>query len=156
MNITAEYRERLIKRFEEKFITEPNSGCWLWVANIYTNGYGQIKINGRPVGAHRVSWELYRGRIPEDLCVLHKCDNPPCVNPDHLFLGTQADNVADQIKKGRLNPPYGERQGRAKLATSDILAIRDDLRTHKEIAAGYGIASSHVSDIKLRKKWRHL
>ena len=84
-------------RFENKYIPEPNSGCWLWVAGRMSNGYGGVMGNG----AHRTSWELYRGAIPEGLSVLHKCDVKICVNPDHLFLGTQADNLADMRGKNR-------------------------------------------------------
>ena len=146
----------MLARFEEKYIPEPNSGCWLWIANMYSNGYGQIKFNGRPRGAHRVSWQLHRGDIPEGLCVCHRCDNRACVNPDHLFLGTYADNVADQIAKGRLNPPRGERQGNSKLTANDVLAIRADPRTCREIAEDYGISNPHVSDIKNMKRWKHV
>lgn len=151
----------LMERFEDKFIPEPNSGCWLWIANAFPSGYGQIKAKGKPRLAHRVSWELYNGPIPEHdsyhgICVCHKCDNPSCVNPDHLFLGTQSDNVADQVKKGRTNPPKGESQVNAKLTEADVLAIRADPRTYREIAPDYGITHPHVSDIKNRKRWRHI
>lgn len=76
--------------------------CWTWIGARDANGYGRLSLPGRgTIGAHRVSWELHRGEIPDGLCVLHRCDNPPCVWPEHLFLGTHADNVADRIAKGR-------------------------------------------------------
>lgn len=92
----------LHSRFEAKFIPEPNSGCWLWVGSTIPDGYGYFSVaTNKNIGAHRVSWLLYRGSIPDGAHVLHRCDNPPCVNPDHLFLGDHAANVADRVAKGR-------------------------------------------------------
>ena len=94
----------LAVRFEQKYITEPNTGCWIWIAALSNKGYGKIGRGMRQDGhepAHRISWELNYGPIPEGLHVLHKCDNPPCVNPNHLFLGTHGDNMRDSVTKGR-------------------------------------------------------
>jgi hypothetical protein len=83
-----------------KVVTE--KGCWEWIGSKRHYGYGQVTFNGRPGRkAHRVAWELTRGKIPGDLCVLHRCDNTACINPDHLFLGTQLDNIQDMNAKGR-------------------------------------------------------
>ena len=102
---------------------EPNSGCWLWIGST-SHGYGQTNINGRPQRTHRVSYEYHIGPIPDDQCVLHKCDNPPCVNPSHLFLGSQQENLKDMKVKGR--GIKGEMQGQAKLKAKDIPYIRAD------------------------------
>ena len=94
----------LRERFERKFMPEPISGCWIWTGSLNKrhNGYGQIRIgDGKPLLAHRASYELHIGTIPDGMCVLHKCDVPCCVNPNHLFLGTHADNMRDCHSKGR-------------------------------------------------------
>jgi len=93
------------------YVPEPNSGCWLWLGSTRSNGYGTIKLGGgrgvrpRIIGAHRWSWELHRGPIPDGLQVNHHCDTRLCVNPDHLFLGTQHDNMVDACRKRRMNAP---------------------------------------------------
>lgn len=98
----------LVTKFEVKFTPEPNTGCWLWNGPHNLQGYGRFTISRkssigyRTQAAHRFSWLLYRGPIENDFWVLHKCDTPACVNPDHLFLGTRTDNVHDMAKKGRV------------------------------------------------------
>lgn len=89
-------------RFEEKYIPEPNSGCWLWTASLDGRGYGQIASHGRPIRAHRLSYELYCGEITDGMLVCHQCDTPSCVNPAHLFLGSHRENSQDALKKNRL------------------------------------------------------
>lgn len=91
--------ENLKDRFYGKI--KKTKTCWYWTACVSSFGYGQISVNGKSVGAHRISWEIHNGSILDGLHVLHKCDNPPCVNPDHLFLGTNKDNVEDRYVKGR-------------------------------------------------------
>lgn len=81
------------------------SACWEWVGARHTGGYGAISVNGHQERAHRVSWMIHHGEIPDGLWVLHRCDNPPCVNPAHLFVGSDADNLSDAIAKGRRLPP---------------------------------------------------
>jgi len=124
--------------------------CWLWTASTQNRGYGQFCIrHGIIVLAHRFSYELHRGAIPVNLCVLHRCDCKRCVNPEHLFLGTEADNTRDMILKGR-------QTHLAKLTTVEVFAIRNDPRKGCLIAALYNISSSTVSRIKLYKSWAHL
>ena len=88
-------------RFDAKWTPEPMSGCWLWTGTVDLKQYGRFSKQGRLCSAHRIAWELYRGSIPTDRNVLHRCDNPSCVNPDHLFLGTLTDNMRDMARKGR-------------------------------------------------------
>jgi hypothetical protein len=92
--------ESQLKRFEAKYIPEPNSGCWLWDASVNTAGYGQLNIEKRPRLAHRLAYEHYVGPIPEGMHVCHRCDVPACCNPNHLFIGTHLDNMRDMDAKG--------------------------------------------------------
>lgn len=146
-----------LERFEDKYIPEPNSGCWLWTASCYPNGYG---VFNSPRGnyAHRNSWVFYRGGIPNGMQVLHRCDNPICVNPDHLFLGTQADNIRDMDKKGRRARvgPQGERAPSAKLTEDQVRAIRSDERSRNVVAVEYGVRKSAIYKIRRRATWRHV
>lgn len=123
--------------------------CWNWIA--YTKGgYGAIRVGGRQKSAHRVSWELHNGSIGKGLWVLHRCDNPRCVNPAHLFLGTQVDNMRDMAAKARNKPPrlHGTRNPMAKLTDEQCEAIRTAEGTQDEIAARFGTSQSHVSSIR--------
>ena len=148
------------RRFWEKVDVPANEfGCWEWQAAQDEHGYGWFGLDGRQQRAHRVAWQFVNGPIPKGegahgTCVLHRCDNRACVRPDHLFLGSHADNVRDMVKKGR--QVKGKAHGRAKLTREDVYAIRADTRLQREIAADYGINRSAVSNIKLRKRWAHL
>lgn len=110
------------ERFEQKYVPEPNCGCWLWTAGVTDDGYGKFKVKGKMIPAHRFSYEQTNGPIPDGLWVLHKCDTPPCVNPAHLWLGTAMDNTLDSMKKDRHG--RGERNGRAKLTEIQVAEIR--------------------------------
>jgi len=150
--------------FEDKYIPEPMSGCWLWLGSCDDKGYGKGFSCQRRYKAHRHSWTLYRGEIPLGLCVLHKCDTPACVNPDHLFLGTRTDNSVDKVRKarhrgwGRGNQPIlnGTKHPLAKLTDADVLWIRIDDRKPSIIAQNYGVSRQIVWKIKTRQVWTHL
>lgn len=105
-------------------------------------------------GAHRASFEFYKHPIPNKAQVLHRCDLPCCVNPDHLFLGSVAENAADKIAKGR--DARGERNGQAKITEDDVRAIRSDPRTNVAISKAYGVSETTVSEIKNRVWWKHV
>ena len=128
------------------------NGCLEWRASCQTGGYGQIRIEGKYWLAHRAMWTAVHGPIPLDLQVLHRCDNPRCVAPDHLFLGTAADNLLDATAKGRHLPGFpawatAKRRIR-KLTDDQIRAIRADSRLLRLVAADYGIAVQTVSRIR--------
>jgi hypothetical protein len=130
--------------------------CWVWIAKLDHDGYGRFWFAGKIVGAHRFSWEQANGAIPEGLCVLHHCDNPPCVRPDHLFIGTNKDNMDDRNAKGRAAGAKGERNGRARLTVDQVRAILEDTRSGRKIAPDYGISYQQVSRIKRKEKWNHV
>jgi hypothetical protein len=136
----------LRERFNNKWMPEPYSQCWLWTAATFWTGYGAIWDNGKR-RAHRVSWELYRGPIPDGMNVNHICDTPPCVNPDHLFLGTQEDGIKDKVDKGR--------QAHS-LTGEQVISIRNSKDSQRKIASQHGIPQSQVSRIKSRKIWKHI
>jgi hypothetical protein len=139
-----------------KYTVERPTGCWEWIGGHNLQGYGQLKIKGIMQRAHRVAWMLRYGPIPDGLFVLHRCDNPPCCNPDHLFLGTQADNIADRRTKGRAPDLRGSRNAAAKLSEADVLVIRQRLADgvrQMDIAAEFGITQSNVSLIARGITW---
>jgi hypothetical protein len=136
--------------------------CWLWTAG-KTNGYGELYDNGNHIHiyAHRFSYQLFFGSVPDGLFVCHHCDNPGCVNPMHLFCGTNADNMADMVTKGRSNftGAKGERNRHAKLVASQVITLRQDRLSGlsiKELANIYAIGRSDVSKILLGQRWKHL
>src|SRR5262245_43416647 len=143
-------------RFWEKVSREipDNGGCWLWTAQLNNKGYGCFRFRGRPFFAHRASWILHYGQLEPGRNVLHHCDTPSCVRPDHLFVGCQKTNMGDCSEKGRIS--RGERHPCAKLTTEQVRFIRHDKRTQEEIAKHYGIHQITVSDIKRRKTWKHV
>ena len=146
----------LIDRFNKLYLKDLKTGCWIWQGTKSRKGYGIIWDSERKhrKHAHRASYSLFNGTIPDGLCVLHKCDIPACVNPEHLFLGTNADNNEDCRKKGR--NAFGETNGSAKLTNEQVRKIRSDTRTSRKIAKDYNVSNMTVSYIKRRIKWKHL
>lgn len=129
--------------------------CWLWTGAKNPRGYGHFGRDGRTIYAHRWVYEQAHGAIPEGLYVCHTCDTPSCVNPDHLFAGTPADNIADRDRKGR--GPTGERCGLSKLTEKQvrkILATPDV--TCKELGRRYGVSHTTISRIRNGRRWKHL
>ena len=127
---------------------EKTDYCWIWTGSRKPKGYGQFGVNYKVVNTHRYAYENFIGPIPDGMVVMHICDNPPCVNPDHLKLGTIADNNKDRDEKGRSAHVYGKNHGMSKLTDNDIVTIRRDTRTQAEIAIEYSVSQAHVSKIK--------
>lgn len=164
----------LVERFWRSVSPEPNTGCWLWSAGCTGTGYGALTFKGKFIQAHRLAWEILRTPIPvvgsyHGICVLHRCDTPPCVNPDHLFLGTVADNNSDRSAKGRSSnlsgpghPNFG-REGRggetnpaSKLTLGSVREIKARLASGEkqdDIAAAYGVKQPTISNIKTGATW---
>jgi len=140
-------------RFWIKVDVRSENECWNWIGGLDAKGYGCFYWNGDPqptTRAHRRSWLLHNGPIPPGLCVCHRCDNPRCVNPNHLFLGTHADNAADKVSKGR--------QAR-KLSDGDIRQIRllrERGARHRELARSFGVCETTVVKICRRERWGHV
>jgi hypothetical protein len=138
------------ERFWQKVGRSP-SGCWDWTAARDRCGYGRLKVDGGIKSAHRLSWVLANGPIPDGLHVCHTCDNPGCVNPVHLFVTDHRGNMADMAAKGR--SPRGVASRSAKLTRRDILAIRADDRLQRIIAEKYGVQPQTISSVKRRLTW---
>jgi|SRR6187399_385690 len=149
-------RASFSERFEDYISPEPNSGCWLWDGNKSDDkdGYCRLKIGGKMHRAHRFAYERYRGPIAKGQLVCHSCDVRACVNPDHLFVGTPADNMADMNRKRR--EARGENRGVARLLPEQVLAIRAASSTHTELARRYGVTRRTIQVIRLRKTWTHV
>lgn len=143
----------MISRFESKFVPEPNSGCYLWIAAAGRR-YGHFGMHGKVIDAHRAAYEIYVSKIPDGKCVLHSCDVPLCVNPAHLFLGTQAENLDDMTRKGRRDCGRNDGHGSAKLTLDQVRAIRADSRSNVDIAMEYGVSDTTISNIRLGITWK--
>jgi hypothetical protein len=141
-----------------RMFTKRSSGCWTWTANKNLKGYGLISANGRRYLAHRLAYELECGPIPEGASVLHRCDNPACVRPSHLWLGTIAENNADMAAKGRARntPRSGAANGLAKLTDDVVREIRNSTDYLWVLANRYGVTESTVSSVRTGKTWRHV
>jgi hypothetical protein len=128
--------------------------CWIWEGKKTSQGYGRICLNGKDHKAHRLSYEIFIGPIPEGHCVCHYCDNPQCWNPSHLFIGTFADNQRDKVLKGRSWRGIGEKNPNAKLSLNEVKAIRSEKGSCRFIAKRFGIGKSQVSNILKGAHWR--
>jgi hypothetical protein len=129
----------------------PWSGCWIWMGRVNEKGYGMAGKAGRE-RVHRLSWREHRGPITIADCVLHKCDNPSCLNPDHLFLGDRALNNKDMREKGR--DAHGERSPWAKLSVEQVRKIRSSKKGHRALGREYGVTHERIRRIRLRVAWR--
>lgn len=144
-----------MERFWSKIRIE-NSGCWIWTRATDYRGYGRVAYRGQNRQAHRVSWMLTNGDIPRGLNVLHKCDCRPCVNPAHLFLGTQRDNVQDMDKKKRRVSMVGEQSPNAVLTAHYIRIIRQSSASRISLAKRFGVHPGTISKVIHGVTWKHI
>lgn len=152
-------RGSLNDRFFAK--VKKTSTCWLWIGPFRPNGYGQIQEGGkgsRNISAHRLSYELHNGKIPDGLVVMHSCDTPSCVNPDHLSVGTYKENTADMIAKGRKRTvsPKGTGNGKAKLNDDLVRYIRQSDKNAASIARELSLSGNCIRGVRSGRTWSHV
>ncbi len=152
------------EKFWSKLGPKDENGCINWTGSLSELGYGMIVIwrfkrKAKSTVAHRLSWRLQRGIIPDGLKCCHHCDNRKCVNVDHLFLGTQADNIHDMMRKNRNGQLKGSENGRSKLTENEVLEIRqlyEDGFLWKDLGPAYGVSSGLIGHIVQRRNWKHI
>jgi hypothetical protein len=161
-------KQPLQERWINSYMISPITGCWVWTRDVAKVGYGRICVDGVRHYTHRFAWTMAYGPIPEGMCVCHACDNKRCVNPEHLWLGTDAENMADKLKKGRQSrgesrretmrrvARRGETHADAKLTGEQVLEIRASDATNRDLAKEFGVSTSCIYAIKARINWKHL
>jgi len=156
---------KMVARFYAKVNQDAPNDCWEWTAHCNEHGYGRMKIDGKHQLAHRVSWLIHNGTIPDiagsdcrGTCVLHHCDNRKCVNPDHLFLGTHKDNLTDMANKGRSVPVVGDAHVFSKLTYKKVQEIiyKDQFFSQRILASEYGVSQRTIGNIVNRRSWKHV
>jgi hypothetical protein len=161
MNIISGINQRRLisERFFEK--VEKTSNCWNWMGALSSKGYGYFWLENKMELAHRISWILIHGYIPEGFEVMHECDNPKCVNPDHLFLGTHAQNMADMKNKNRAGRNWrkGSQCAHAKLDEEQVKKIIHEIklgRAHINLAHEFGVSRTAITAIATGRNWKHI
>lgn len=166
-NLTANdvnpvFSPSVLARFWSKVDKGDGVGCWLWTASLNNGGYGQLSLCRRPCPAHRISYMIANGPIPDGLFVCHRCDVRRCVNPSHLFLGTAQDNIRDMVEKGRnhvIPALVGDHSPNSKLKSSDVIAIRRDHAAGAslpELGRRYGVTAQAIWRVVHKINWRHI
>ena len=166
--------DQALQEAKERFwshVRKEADGCWYWTAGVNRFGYGKFKVHGKTVAAHRIAYLLERGSIPLGKLVCHECDHSGCVNPDHLWVGTEGDNMDDKVKKGRqakgaahaavCKPPRlkGEQCAHSKLSTDQVVwlrKLRAEGRSLADLATQFGVCKQTVHDITTGKSWSHV
>ena len=157
--------EKIKADWEQNYSPEPNSGCHLWLRYLTNQGYGQMRIGGRKAKltlAHRLAYQFFVADIPPKLIIRHLCDNPACVNPEHLLLGTQQDNSDDMVRRKRYGGPRNLPKGadhprsNAKLSDDDVREIRASSEAQQILAARYGVDQAAISRAKTGKSFAHV
>ena len=156
----SKIKEKTVKRFHEKIQIIGESGCWIWMGCVGHYSYGQFCVNSKTLLAHRASWILHYGNIPDGLRVCHRCDVPSCVNPNHLFLGTAQDNTDDMMRKDRTNPRKGEDHHAARLTAEKVRQMRKEYQPGygnlAAIARKYNTSETSAHYAINRKTWKHV
>jgi hypothetical protein len=148
-------KDRFTKEFIKERITTTDAGCWEWKGAKHRQGYGSIRAKGKTVLAHRLAWEIWNGEIQEDMCVCHRCDNTSCVNPEHLFLGTQKDNMKDCKFKDRMHRNVAKTR-RCKLSYEQVIEIKklfEDGVSRKDLMVKYTVSQTCIAKIVTGQSW---
>lgn len=150
--------EKDLELFWSRVIIDPNTGCWIYEEPRHTQGYGLLGVHGEQYYAHRVSYTIHYGPIPYKMEVCHSCDNPPCVKPKHLFLGSRKENAYDSVRKGRQDPRDGENNPAARLTWSDVEWIRkvyllEAEFTQANLAKLFGVTNATISNVINNRTW---
>lgn len=152
-------KKSFLQKFEDKIFYGSPCGCWYWVGAVNSGGYGAFGYCGKVMPAHRVSYILFKDHIPDGLNVCHECDNILCVNPFHLFLGTQTDNMRDCVSKGRIKSRTGENNNTTKLTDAQVIEIRSLALSgvkEREIIKHFPVKRATINKIIHRKLWKHI
>ncbi len=147
----------LVERWNH-YVPERGTGCWEWAGNRDPNGYGRLNVGNTPALAHRIAWELFQGPLTPEDHICHRCDNPPCVRPEHLFKGDHGMNMADKMRKKRhrYGVSRGEKHGCAVLTEAQAREIKASGLSHKACAAQYGVSYQTVWEIRKGVSWKHI
>lgn len=150
-------KESVKSRLLRRHTVDPVTNCWIFDGAKDSWGYGLIGTPDGLAKAHRASFSEFIGPIPQGKLILHNCDTPACINPDHLRIGTHKENMRDKVTRNRQSRTHGTKAGKlAKLTEEDVIYIRQDQRPYKIIAEMYGVHPGTIGDIKRRKTWRHI
>lgn len=152
----SDAKHAIQNNFWDNYEPIPECGCWIWTRSTCSKGYGQVWYDGKLIRAYRLSWILSNGPIPNGMCVLHRCDTPLCINPQHLFLGTRKDNILDMCKKKRNVNLFGVQHGMAKLTEQQVRAIRKSNESLSCLSKRYGVVKSAIAKIKKGTAWSRL
>jgi len=154
------YNNSLSERFWKNVNIKEDSECWEWLKSTNKQGYGHLNINNKLCRANRIAYKISYGIIPSGLCVLHTCDNPLCVNPNHLWLGTHNDNMRDKVLKGRCSHLKEELNPNSKLTKIDVLTIRNlyDMNgyTQYKLAELYNVTRSCIKHVVNKDVWKNI
>ena len=144
------------KPFFTRCLIDPDTGCWNWTSGKDAGGYGGLTVNRKSWKAHRYSWFLVNGPIPKGMCICHHCDNPSCINPQHLWIGTNEENIQDRNIKGRQAKGHKNRNARLNEFQIREIRLQQGKKINKELAKQYNISVSTINDIWAKRRWRHI
>lgn len=151
-----EQAQSIVEYIESRIAMIPVSGCHLWTGYANKLGYGVVNYKGKRQAAHRAAWAAKHGAIPPGMQLNHKCDVPSCVNPDHLYLGNQKQNIADMIARGRIYRKGESHHGLTKLTEKSVIEIRQSSEDRATLSSRYGVSMQTITDVRTRRSWSHI